>query len=72
LLRPPSGPGRREKGILPCNEEEKSGNTISNPPYKTSTGEDDAKGVVSEVGEVKEVDKVEVDKVNNEVDEAVI
>jgi hypothetical protein len=44
-------------------------------PYETSNGEDNAKGVVSGVGEVKEVyevSEVEVGKVNNKVDEAIM
>jgi hypothetical protein len=44
-------------------------------PYETSNGEDDAKGVVSGVGEVKvkegyEVSGVKVGKVNDEVNKA--
>ncbi len=42
-------------------------------PYETSNGEDDAKGVVSGVGEVKvgyEVSGVKVGEVNNKVEEA--
>jgi hypothetical protein len=71
LLRPPGRPGRREKGIQPCNKEKVS----ATRPYKTSDGEDGAKGVVSGVGEVKvkegyKVSGVEVGKVNDEVDKA--
>jgi hypothetical protein len=55
-----------------CNEEEKSANNISDPPYETSNGEDDAKGrvkgKVSKVGEVGEVCKVgKVGGVNGKV-----
>jgi hypothetical protein len=44
-------------------------------PYETSNGEEYAKCLVSGVGKVKEVyevSKVEVGKVNDEVDEAIM
>jgi hypothetical protein len=72
-LRPPGRPGRQEKGIQPCNKEE----MLATRPYKTSNGEDGAKGVVSGVGKVKvkegyEVCGVKVGEVNDKVDKAKI
>jgi hypothetical protein len=58
-----------------CNEEEKSANNISDPPYETSNRKDAAKGVVNgkvngevgKVGKFYKVGKVEAGGVNGDV-----